>query len=158
MDTPWLSCRYNFVVKPRHSHCPSFPVIVSSLRAYWATYRASQRRGGKRRKEDEGRRSIDDNDPVDDSSLVIIRIARRKGDEKRIDREMERGERYVRERDKRCVRVLRPGSDWSTPLLTPFAPATWLDGSFILFFFPLFSFIFLLYFRHVSTSLISEER
>lgn len=28
---------------------------------------------------------------------------------------------------KRCVRVSRAGSDWSTPLLTPFAPATWLS-------------------------------
>lgn len=53
----------------------------------------------------------------------------------------ERGRKGEKNMLKRCVRVSRAGSDWSTPLLTPFAPATWLDGSFLLRSRPLFWFI-----------------
>lgn len=44
-----------------------------------------------------------------------------------------------REGDRRPARsCFRAGSDWSTPLLTPFAPATWPDRSLLIltFFFP----------------------
>lgn len=71
-----------------------------------ATYRGSSRRGqtGKRKRwrteVDEGHRSIDDDDPVDDSSLVIIRMDGRER------KWLRKGEREIRERNKRRVRVL----------------------------------------------------
>jgi len=46
---------------------------------------------------------------------------------------------FARGRERRPARsCFRPGSDWSTPLLTPFAPATWSDRSLLIltFFFP----------------------
>jgi len=48
---------------------------------------------------------------------------------------------FARGRERRPARsCFRPGSDWSTPLLTPFAPATWSDRSLLIltFFLPPF--------------------
>lgn len=76
---------------------------------------------------------------------VIIRVSsmqdRRERNIERCEREKREEEKGEKNMLKRCVRVSRAGSDWSTPLLTPFAPATWLDGSFLLRSRPLFWFI-----------------